>query len=77
MRAVGKREWRVRRVAFVVSEAFARGFEFEFEFEVEDEDGSEGSEGWAVEVARVVIREVSKARVDGIWSVVGSGIGNV
>ena len=55
-RSVGKRVWRVRRVDLVFSEASERGFE----------DPRE----WWVEVARVVMRDVRRARVDGISWVV-------
>lgn len=50
-RSVGKRVWRVRRVDLVFSEASERGFE----------DPRE----WWVEVARAVIRDVRRVRVDG------------
>lgn len=56
-RSVGKRVWRVRRVASVFSEASERGFE-----------DACPCESW-VEVARVVIRDVRRARVEGIWRV--------
>lgn len=59
-RSVGKRVWRVRRVDLVFSEASERGFEDPWE--------------WWVEVARVVIRDVRRARVEGIWRVVGSAM---
>ena len=63
-RSVGKRVWRVRRVALVVSEASWRGFE-------------DALEWWWVEVARVVIRDVRRVRVGGIWRVFGSAMGCV
>ena len=49
----------------VFSEASERGFEDPCPCEF-----------W-VEVARVVIRDVRRARVDGIWRVVGSAMGCV
>jgi len=60
-RSVGKRVWRVRRADLVFSEASDRGFEVPCEC-------------W-VEVARVVIRDVRRARVDGMGRVFGSAIG--
>ena len=53
--------WRVKRADLVFSEAFERGFE-------------EPWECW-VEVARVVISDVRRARVDGIFRVFGSAMG--
>ena len=64
-RSVGKSVWRVRRVNLVFSDASERGFE-----------EPRPCEFW-VEVARVVIRDVSRARVDGIWGVNGSAMGCV
>ena len=64
-RSVGKRVCRVRRVDLVVSEASESGFEDPCSCEF-----------W-VEVARVVIRDVRRARVDGIWEVIGSAMGCV
>jgi len=59
-RSVGKRVWRVRRADLVFSEASESGFE-------------DPCERW-VEVARVVIRDVRRARVEGIWRVLGSAM---
>lgn len=59
-RSVGKRVWRVRRVALVFSEASERGFEEPWK--------------WWVEVARVVIRDVRRARVDGRCRVLESAM---
>lgn len=59
-RSVGKRVWRVRRADLMFSEASERGFEDSWEC-------------W-VEVARVVIRDVRRARVEGICRAVGSAM---
>ena len=61
-RSVGNRVWRVRRVDLVFSEASESGFEDPCPCE------------FCVEVARVVIRDVSRARVDGSWRLVGSAM---
>jgi hypothetical protein len=55
---LGKRVWRVKRMDLVFGLAWERGLEVT--------DGSVWStEGCWVEVARVVIREVRRARVEG------------
>lgn len=64
-RSVGKSAWSVRRVDLVFSDASEKGFEELCPCEC------------SVEVARVVIRDVSRARVDGIWRVIGSAMGRM
>ena len=61
-RSVGKRVWRVRRV-FLVFLVFLEASESGFEDPCP-------CESW-VEVARVFIRDVRRARVDGIWWLFG------